>query len=236
MTYRIEFTPGRLTVRADLETEADIAALQRALAVLTPLIGAGANRSEEITRKPKHTKALRSMRAEKEIRPGPQKSADLEQDQAPERIVGATSPVTAPEPQKSAVAKDDAKPAVTAPGRVTSASVPVDRDDKLRKLWATTLTLQQIADKLGMGHLSNVSTRAKYLGLPSRLRGGERRSAASKPADTFDPAYYAKHAIIQDDAPPPARGEITAALMGDPAHGASVCAERAGGQRDGGAT
>lgn len=203
MTYRIEFTPERLTVVADL-ARCDIRALIEALTVVTPLIGQDQPRPEEITRAPKAAKALRAAKAEKEIRPEPPVPAIREQDEAPAQ-------------------------------RARSNSVPADRDEKLKALWAAGVTTHVIADRLNMGSPSNVSFRAKYLGLPSRGRGGARARSAPADGGGFDPAYYARKAIIPDNAGPATGAAITAALMGDPSHhGPSLGVERAGPQRDGG--
>lgn len=245
-----------------MTTSADafVGALQAEEDRLLGLLGAvrdllafyGANRPEEITREPRQAKALRAAKAEKEIRPEPQETADLEINEAPGRIVppAALVPVempdlTKPAPRERVDAVATSPERVEKPAadrhdepvvvrRVTKASVPPNRDEKLRELWTSDLTLQQIADKLGMGHLSNVSTRAKHLGLPSRLRNGARRAAPKPAADTFDPAYYARHAIIPDRDKPPLAADITAALMGDPGHGPSLTVERAGPQQRGG--
>lgn len=239
MTYVIEITPDRLTiVSAQIETPADLAALRRVIDTVEPIIGAGVNRPEEITREPRQAKALRALAAAKEIRPEPQEPADLEQDEAAERIDPRPLPPEAErvEPvatlpgrvEKPAADRHD-EPAVVR--RVTKAGVPPDRDEKLKKLWADGLSTQRIADELGMGTSSNVSYRAKWLGLAPRARGGDRRS---KQADTFDPSYYARHAIIPDRDEPPLGADITAALMGDPGHGPSLTVERAGPQQRGG--
>jgi len=205
----------------------------------------GANRLEEITREPRQAKALRAAKAEKEIRPEPQEPADIEQDEAAERIVppAALVPVEMPDLTKPAP-RERVDAVATSPERVEKPvadrhdvhrgfkpSVPVDRDEKLKKLWAEGLSTQRIADELGMGTSSNVSYRAKWLGLPPRSRGGDRRS---KQADTFDPSYYARHAIIPDRDEPPLAADITAALMGDPGYGPSLTVERAGPQQRGG--
>lgn len=215
MTYRIEFTPDRMHVRADVSTRAELAALIRAIEKVAQFWGEPetASRSEEITREPRQAKALRAAKAEKEIRPEPLSAGRVD------AVAASPGRVEKPAADRHAV------------HRGFKPSVPADRDEKLKKLWAEGVSTQRIADELGMGTSSNVSFRAKWLGLPPRARGGDRRS---KPADTFDPSYYARHAIIPDRDEPPLAADITAALMGDPGHGPSLTVERAGPQQRGG--
>lgn len=244
MSYRIEFTPERLTVRADVESEADFVALIRALDAVSTAMGADPNRPEEITRAPKAAKALRAAKVEKEIRPEPPEPAIQEQDDRPARIARTPVRPLPDDDEADDAARLDAamdaedppeEPEESPPAkRARSNSVPADRDEKLKALWATGLTTQEIADRLNMGSPSNVSFRAKYLGLPSRGRGGARAHPAPAKDGGFDAAYYARKAIIPNSAGPASGAAITAALMGDPSHGPSLGVELAGPQQRGG--
>ena len=153
MSYVIQVAPGRIEIVAEIGTVADLAALQRAIAAVAPLIEQDRDSFEEITRQPKQAKALRAAKAEKAIRPEPQAPAI---------------------PQPDADREDDARDLRTAGGKRFGVpnSVSADRDAKLREMWARDdLTVKQIADALDL-HFTTVSQRAKLLGLPSRKGKG----------------------------------------------------------------
>lgn len=185
MTYRIEFTPDRMTVTADLATDADMAALVRAVETVAPLIGAGADRPEEITRELRQAKALRALAAAKEIRPEPQEPAEIETDEAAERI----DPRPPPEAER-------VEPVATLPGRVekpvadrheetgerdaagrrgprtVDAAEVARRETIVRELYPdASISTAEIGRRAGVPQ-PQVSVYAKRLGLPPRGRPG----------------------------------------------------------------
>lgn len=196
-----------MTTNADAFVEALQAEEDRLLGLLGALRDLlafyGANRSEEITRQPRQAKALRAAKAEKEIRPKPQEPADIEQDEAAERILppAALVPVEMPDLTKPAPRErvdavatspgpvekspadrhdgtDGGEPAKRRGPRTVDAGEAAHREAIVRELYPdASISTAEIGRRAGMAQ-SQVSAYAKRLGLPPRGRPG--RSAPNE--------------------------------------------------------
>ena len=224
-----------MTTSADAFVEALQAEEDRLLGLLGALRDLlafyGANRSEEITREPRQAKALRAAKAGKEIRPEPQEPADIEQDEAPERIVppAALVPVEMPDLTKPAP-RERVDAVAASPGRVEKPAVdrhdeigereparrrgPLDaaeearREKIVRELYPdASLSTAEIGRRAGMAQ-SQVSAYAKRLGLPPRGRPG--RSAPNEDDGDDHDGHTPDH-----DAPPAAPPPIVRQSSGD---------------------
>lgn len=191
MTYRIEFTPDTLHVRADL-TSADVGEMVAVINALSPFLDGSAVEPPV----PVEWHAIKATRADKALG----KAAPPRAEKEAKRDAAARTPrpvaATAPEPQTSADDGLEGAPLVTTTGEPDSGDrlVPrydakLARDERIRELWPTDMTLAMIGEEVGVS-VPSVSLAAKRMGLPSRLyRCGQR------PADTDEPKV--------EPAPPP---------------------------------
>lgn len=94
--------------------------------------------------------------------------------------------------------------------------------DRLREMWAEDLEVDEIAEKLGRTPVA-ITVRASMLGLPRRAKGlGESKWAPSGMPASLRYQDDPRAAGEFDPLPAAFRGDVTAAMMGDPAPGRSA--------------
>lgn len=116
--------------------------------------------------------------------------------------------VTTPEPQETADLEQEEASAVTTPRRADDGDrlVPrydakLARDDRIRELWPTDMTLAMIGEEVGIS-TSSVSLAAKRMGLPSRLyRCGQRPTDIAETEADAEAAPPAPEPTVPPSAP-----------------------------------
>lgn len=180
MTYRIEFTPDTLHVRADL-TSADVGEMVAVINALSPFL-AGSAVERPV---PVEWHAIKATRADKALGKAapPRAEKEAKRDAAARipRPVAQTEPEgIAPEPQEADAADAEA-PAERIDTDDGDRLVPrydakLARDERIRELWPTDMTLAMIGEEVGIS-VPSVSLAAKRMGLPSRMHRANHRPA-----------------------------------------------------------